>query len=229
MRSAHLFAGAGGGILADEILAHNTLFALELDPQCCTNLRNQFPNVSIIQNDIKQFSGHQWAGRVDLLNAGIPCPEWSTARSGRGQTENLWKEVLRITSEIAPSYLFLECAQGFKREHSIVQSDLGRIGYSITKPLIYCASQVGAPHIRRRYWSLAYADNQSESLRPFNDEMAEQSAHGPGLPWETPFPPDNGVDDGMADLSYRYKAIGNGQCPLQAAAAYLILGGPVNL
>ena len=228
MRTAHLFAGAGGGMLADEILGHKTKFAMEIDFQTCKNLEQQFKETEIINADIKEFNGNQWQGKVDLISAGIPCPEWSTARSGKGNTENLWSEVFRITSEAKPDYLFLECATGFQREHGNVQRDLQGIGYGITQPLIYCASQVGAPHIRRRYWSLAYANHKSESMRPLNAKMALIGADASGLPWETPIPRDDGMDDGLADRTYRYKAIGNGQCPLQAAAAYIILGGPLN-
>lgn len=34
MRTAHLFAGAGGGIMASEILGHESVLAVEISPHC---------------------------------------------------------------------------------------------------------------------------------------------------------------------------------------------------
>ena len=39
MRSLHLFAGAGGGLLADLILGHTPVGAVEINPYCCDVLR----------------------------------------------------------------------------------------------------------------------------------------------------------------------------------------------
>ena len=37
----HLFAGAGGGLLADLILGHTPVCAVEWDPYCCAALRER--------------------------------------------------------------------------------------------------------------------------------------------------------------------------------------------
>ena len=39
MKTLHLFAGAGGGLLADLILGHEPIGAVEWDPYCCEILR----------------------------------------------------------------------------------------------------------------------------------------------------------------------------------------------
>ncbi|MDE2000855.1 MAG: hypothetical protein KGI52_18230 [Burkholderiales bacterium] len=41
MRTLHLFAGAGGGLLADLILGHTPIAAVEQDPYCCAVLRER--------------------------------------------------------------------------------------------------------------------------------------------------------------------------------------------
>jgi len=52
MRTAHLFAGAGGGLLADLILGHYPVVAVEWDPYACAVLRRQFPGVRVIEGDV---------------------------------------------------------------------------------------------------------------------------------------------------------------------------------
>lgn len=230
--SAHLFAGAGGGLLTDLILGHTPLFAMDNDHACCENLRRNkqkwFPELSVDCADIRTFDPSKWAGRVDIINAGIPCPRWSSARRMAGETFDRWDDVLRITAIVSPKYLFLECVPSFAKEHERVKNDLEREGYGITKPLIFDAAALGAPHYRKRYWAIAYAHDQSESMRSIDAKMAVLPPVDCGLWWETP-PGIPRVDDGMADRVYRFKATGNGQVPAQAAAAWILLGGPVSI
>lgn len=40
LRTMHLFAGAGGGLLADLILGHQPVVAVEWDKYCCQVLRD---------------------------------------------------------------------------------------------------------------------------------------------------------------------------------------------
>ena len=233
MRTAHLFAGGGGGLLADIILGHTPIYALENDDACCENLKRKkqewFPELEIYCTDIQKFNPALWEKRVDILHAGIPCPKWSTARHGAGSERfDGWDETLRVTSHIKPAYLFLECVRGFGKEHSRVKSDLCRIGYGITDPLYTCASDMGAPHIRERYWAIGYSHNESKPVRHINAEVAVMPQVDSGLWWETP-PGLSRVDDGVANRVQRFKMTGNGQVPLQAAASWLMLGGKMGI
>lgn len=233
MRTAHLFAGAGGGLLADLILGHDPTEAVDINEFCCDLLRGRaadgwFPSLRVHRADVREFDASGWKGRVDILNAGIPCPRWSAARRGAGDPLNLWPFVLRITADARPTYLFLECVEGFKREHERVAEDLRSVGYDITRPLILDAAALGAPHARPRYWAIGYAHDQSEPVRPLNAEVALVPPPDAGDWWETD-PRDIRVDDGVARRVERYRAVGNGQVPAQAAAAWLLLGGPSSI
>jgi DNA (cytosine-5)-methyltransferase 1 len=233
MKTAHLFAGGGGGLLADLILGHTPIYALEIDDACCKSLeRNKsewFPELTINCTDIRKFDPTIWRERLDIMHAGIPCPKWSTARSGvGGERFDGWGETLRITTHVKPAYLFLECVRGFGKEHDRVKSDLEKIGYGITEPLYTCASDMGAPHTRERYWAIAYSNNESKPMRQVDAEMAILPPVDAGMWWETP-PGIPRVDDGMANRVQRFKMTGNGQVPVQAAATWLMLGGPHNV
>ena len=231
MKTAHIFAGSGGGLLADLILGHTPIEAVEWDVQSCENLHARsdwFPELQVHCADIRGFDASSWKGRVDILHAGIPCPKWSTARRGQGETYDGWSDTFRIIQQAHPPIVFLECVEAFKREHERVRRDLDQAGYGISKPLVSDVASLGAPHSRRRYWAIGYSYNKGQSMCNFNAEMAILQAFDAGPWWENP-PLPLGVDDGMAHRVYRFRATGNGQIPVQAAAAFLMLGGPLDM
>ena len=89
MRSLHLFAGAGGGLLADIILGHQPIGAVELDPYCCDVLRARrddgwFPGLRVHEQDIRMFDPSEYTGRVDIVSGGFPCQDISAAGRGTG-------------------------------------------------------------------------------------------------------------------------------------------------
>lgn len=229
MNTAHIFSGAGGGLLADLILGHTPVHALDNDENCILNLEGAkengwFPELKTYCQDIRNFDASVWRGSVDLLHAGIPCPKWSTARRGQGRVFDGVDETCRIIRQSKPSYVFIECVANFKREHGRLSESLREIGYFLGDYIITDASGLGSPHARSRYWSLAHANDESKPVRRQYAKMAVLPPFKETMWWETP-PRVSGVDDGVADRVYRFKATGNGQVPLQSAQAYLILGG----
>ena len=80
----HLFAGAGGGILADLLLGHVPIGACEIEkyPRNVLLQRQrdgilpQFP----IWDDIRTLDGKPWKGLVDIVCGGFPCQDISPAR-----------------------------------------------------------------------------------------------------------------------------------------------------
>lgn len=229
MNTGHIFAGSGGGLLADLILGHEPIEAVEWDERACENLearRDWFPSLRVHCADIRTFDASDWKGRVDILHAGVPCPKWSTARRGQGETYDGWPDTLRIIQQAQPPIVFLECVEAFKREHERVRKDLAANGYGITSPLITDAASLGAPHSRRRYWAIGYSHDKGQSMCSDDAEASVLPPPDAGPWWENP-PPSLGVDAGVADRVYRFRATGNGQIPVQAAAAYLMLGGPI--
>jgi DNA (cytosine-5)-methyltransferase 1 len=89
----HLFAGVGGGILADLILGHIPIVAVEWDKYACKVLRERvadgwFDGMSVWEGDVQLFDPSEYKGRVDCIHAGFPCQDISTAGNQAGIGEN---------------------------------------------------------------------------------------------------------------------------------------------
>lgn len=166
MRTIHLFAGAGGGLLADLILGHQPIAAVEWDAYCCRVLRERvsdgwFPGMRIHECDVRQFDASEYKGRVDCLHAGFPCQPFSVAgsRLGSADSRDQWPATLRIICEIQPRYVFLENVPGLvswnggERLADIVRS-LAALGY-VGSHGVLGADDVGACHVRKRWFLLA--------------------------------------------------------------------------
>jgi DNA (cytosine-5)-methyltransferase 1 len=194
----HLFAGCGGGILADLILGHRPVVAVEWDKYCCEILRARvadgwFDGMSVWEGDIRLFDPSEYKGRVDCIHAGFPCQDISQAGSQRGVGEDtrsgLYRQVLRIADEVQPKYLFLENVSAIVSGDNggmlrTVVGDLATRGYdSVWRCL--SAAEVGANHKRDRWWLFAYPNCESKSNESINGEKLgmvadSNSAHRPG-------------------------------------------------
>lgn len=165
MNELHLFAGIGGGILGGMLLGHRCVAAVEINPYCRRVLvaRQQegvldpFP----VHDDVKTFDGTAWRGKVDIVCGGFPCQPWSLAgkRLGADDPRHLWPAMARIISEVRPQFVFAENVN--PKAFCEPYSDLRAMGYMLAPLLQLSASDVGAPHRRRRYWLLA-ADANSQ-------------------------------------------------------------------
>lgn len=163
MKTLHLFAGAGGGLLADLILGHEPVCAVEWDKYCCQILRERaaegwFPGLHVFEGDVKLFNASEWKSRVDCIHAGVPCQPWSVAgkRAGKDDERNLWPDTIRIIGEVGPRYVFLENAPGIVSWNggeylAWIFGRLASLGYGCSWDIIG-ASDVGAPHRRKRIW-----------------------------------------------------------------------------
>jgi len=163
LNTFHLFAGAGGGILADLLLGHNPIGACEIEPyprdvllarQRDGHLSN-FP----IWDDVCSLDGTPWRGSVDVLCGGFPCQDISAAGKGAGITgerSKLWKEYARLIGEMQPRFVFAENSPLLRtRGLGVVLEDLASLGYNARWGIIGARS-IGAPHKRDRMWVLAY-------------------------------------------------------------------------
>lgn len=166
MRELALFSGAGGGILASVILGWRTVCAVELDTYASSVLvarQNDgilppFP----IWSDILSFDGHPWRGAVDIVSGGFPCQDISSAGRGEGLSgarSGLWFEMLRVIKEVRPSFVFIENSPMLARRGlGTVLEGLAQAGYDAAWTVLG-ADDVEAPHIRKRMWILAQAQD----------------------------------------------------------------------
>ena len=172
LNTFHLFAGAGGGILADLLLGHNPIGAAEIEkyPREVLLARQRdghLPNFPI-WDDVATLDGNPWRGSVDVLCGGFPCQDISAAGKGAGITgerSGLWKEYARLIGEMRPRFVFAENSPLLRtRGLGVVLEDLAALGYNARWGIIG-AGDVGAPHKRARMWVLAYSKREQDDCQ----------------------------------------------------------------
>ena len=183
LKTFHLFAGAGGGILADMLLGHIPIGAVEIEkyPREVLLARQedgilpQFPiwdDVTTFRADNKECAEYikelQNISNTLVIAGGFPCQDISAAGKGagiEGKRSGLWKEMARIIDEIRPQYAFMENSPMLTcRGLGTVLGDLAEMGYNARWCLLG-ADDTGAPHRRKRIWILAYTSGR-ESGKP---------------------------------------------------------------
>lgn len=225
MNELALFAGAGGGLLASNLLGHNIVCAVERD-EYCIEVLIQRQNERIlpcfpIWDDICTFDGRPWRGTVDLVSGGFPCQAFSSAARGRNvASKDLWHEMRRIIREVRPTLIFAENVS--EKAILLAQNDLLQDGYR-SEYIKLSAKDIGADHERERFWLLAYSDDYSQLCKSKHAE-AQKLPKLCNSVWET-FPEELRVSDGVAFRMDRLKALGNGQVPIVAAVAFCRLVG----
>ena len=191
----HLFAGIGGGLLADLILGHRPVVAVEWEPYACQVLRERaaegwFPGLHVWEGDVRLFDPSEYAGKVDCIHAGFPCQDISVAGKQAGVSEGtrsgLYREVLRIAGIVRPKYMFLEnVAAILSNGLGTVLGDLAAMGYD-TRWCCIRASDVGAPHHRDRWFLLANTGHKGicepgQLINAFKDVRESCGICGDGL------------------------------------------------
>ena len=115
-----------------------------------------------IWTDVKTFPWSDFRDRVGILSGGYPCQPFSAAgkRLGKEDPRHLWPWIADGIVSMRPRIVFFENVEGHislgLRE---VIEDLERIGYKATWG-IFSASEVGAPHQRKRVFILAHDINR---------------------------------------------------------------------
>jgi DNA (cytosine-5)-methyltransferase 1 len=190
MRTAHLFAGAGGGILADLILGHEPIVAIEWNQYACKILRKRFPDLRVIEADIRTVDFVRELVGIDALCAGFPCTDISAANPNglgvHGEMSGLFREVMRAIDAVRPNWVFLENSPRIRTKgRSTVIQELVARGYS-WRDGVLGAVDCGAPHKRDRWWLLAtnrHQDDQSPGVQINGGRIVQGTAiAGQGVP-----------------------------------------------
>lgn len=109
--------------------------------------------------DLRTFPWAEFRGLVHVLSGGYPCQPFSAAgkRQGKDDSRHLWPWIADGISVCRPDLCFFENVEGhITLGLSTVISDLEAMGYETTWG-IFSASEVGAPHQRKRVFILAHA------------------------------------------------------------------------
>ena len=162
MNELHLFAGAGGGILAGQLLGDRCVCAVEYEPYARAVLiarqnDGTFPPFPI-WDDVRTFDGRPWRGVAEVVSGGFPCQDISAAGGGNGidgERSGLWREMARIIGEVRPRFVRVENSPLLVgRGLAVVLGDLADMGYD-AQWFRLSASDLGAPHQRDRCWLVA--------------------------------------------------------------------------
>lgn len=157
-RVGSLFSGIGGFDLAAGWMGWTTAWYSEIDPFCCRVMAHHFPEARPL-GDITQIDWHQ-VEPVDILCGGFPCQDLSIAgnRAGLdGARSGLWFEFARAIRHLRPRVVVVENVPGLLTlGMGTVLGDLAGLGYDAEWQVL-SAADVGAPHLRKRIWIVAYA------------------------------------------------------------------------
>ena len=117
-----LFSGAMGLDLGLEAAGFEVAGCLELDRKACATIRANRPELPVVSDDIRNWTGAELLERfgiradaVAFIAGGPPCPSFSTAgkrqsfHDPRGQ---VMFDFLRIVSEIRPPFFVMENVRG---------------------------------------------------------------------------------------------------------------------
>lgn len=241
--SLHYSRAQGGGILGGHLLGWRTICAVEYNAYARSVLLARQNDGTLppfpVWDDVRTFDGKPWRGIVDVVSGGFPCQDISIAGPGTGldgERSGLWADQRRIIGEVEPSFAYVENSTELTvRGLGTVLSDLAEMGFDAEWGVL-SAADAGAPHLRERIWVLG--ENVANSMRQreqgiiarrANAKNRPQSRQRPDRPRGYGFgrwPVESGMgrtSDGLAYRMDRIKALGNGQVPRVAKAAWEIL------
>ncbi len=188
MKVLDLFAGIGGFSLGLERAGMETVAFCEIEDYPRKVLAKHWPDVPIY-SDIRELTSERLRsdgiiGRdgIDVITAGFPCQDISTAGKGagiEGERSGLWSEIARLTGELRPQYIILENVSALlSRGLDKVLGDLAEIGYDAEWHCIP-ASHLGAPHRRDRWWCVAYPEQRDREALNETSLLGEPESEGP--------------------------------------------------
>ena len=167
MRVLDLFSGIGGFAYAGHMLGgFTTTQFVENNAYCQQVLRKNFPLVPI-HDDINTFDTAFKFGEYDLITAGFPCQDLSSAGKQAGLREgtrsSLFYTVMQIARRVRPKFILLENvantishAKGETFQHILYE--IAKSGFNAEWSIVSAADS-GACHLRKRIWIIAYAND----------------------------------------------------------------------
>ena len=192
----HISLCAGyGGIdigLSRAIPNLRTIAFSEIEAFACANLVSKMEagllDCAPIWTNLKTLPWDGFLSKVDIISGGFPCQPFSCAgkRDGDEDPRHLFPYILDGIRRCRPSIVFLENVEGILTAKLSgdnwrdpagtpvllhVIRELERVGYKATAG-IFSASEVRAPHQRKRVFIMAYRKCEGlEGLREFSSSL----------------------------------------------------------
>lgn len=196
LRVLDLFSGIGGFSLGLERTGgFETVAFCEIEEFPRRVLKKHWPEVPIY-NDVRTLTADVLARdgiTVDVITGGFPCQDISLAGAqegiGEGTRSGLYREVIRLTSEIRPQLVIMENVAALlsgPRDKpgswlGRILGDLAALGYDAEWHGIR-ARTVGLPQERDRVWILAYPNKVGRQAPFFETPLINKA--GAFREWE---------------------------------------------
>ena len=165
-----------------------TITYVEIETFVCQNLvakmEKGWIDVAPIWTNLKTFNWGLFHGKVDILSGGFPCQPFSQAgrRDGSEDPRHLWPYIVEGIKQLGrPPVVFFENVEGIISSklkgndwsdpegtsvlHHVL-NELERLGYKATAG-VFSASEVGAPHQRKRVFILGINSRLNKKGRDF--------------------------------------------------------------
>jgi DNA (cytosine-5)-methyltransferase 1 len=114
--------------------------------------------IAPIWDNIETFEGKPFRDKVDIIYGGFPCQDISVAGTGKGlggERSGLFFRLCELVEEIHPEFIFLENVPAIRtRGLREVIRTLTDLRYDCRWTCV-SAAEVGAPHLRKRWFLLA--------------------------------------------------------------------------
>lgn len=170
--SLDLFSGAAGGwSLGLHRAGFKTVAACELDNWRRATYQQNNPGVRLY-DDVRTLTADQLVADLGFLPAVIvgspPCQDASAANSKGlgidGDQTGLFFEAIRIVGECRPRWCAFENSPFLRtRGYDRIADCLEAMDYA-PEPFVVAASDIGAPHGRKRAWIIASDARQTEPV-----------------------------------------------------------------
>lgn len=158
-----LFSGAGGLDKGFHNAGFRTLIANEYDPKICPTFKINFPDVELIEEDIRKIPSEKFPKNITGIIGGPPCQSWSEAGTLKGIDDargKLFYEYIRILRYTKPLFFVAENVSGMlaKRHSDAVKSFMqlfDEAGYDVNLGMLN-ANDFEVPEDRDRVFYIGF-------------------------------------------------------------------------
>ncbi len=163
MRLISLFSGAGGLDKGFHEAGFKTVVANEYDSAICPTYRANFPDVTLIEHDIRDIPSSAFPNGIEGIIGGPPCQSWSEAGTLRGIDDargKLFYEYIRILRDKRPLFFVAENVSGMlAKRHALAVNSFLRLfdeaGYTVYLQLLN-ANDYDVPEDRNRVFYIGF-------------------------------------------------------------------------
>ncbi|MDE5651247.1 MAG: DNA cytosine methyltransferase [Duncaniella sp.] len=158
-----LFSGAGGLDKGFHNAGFRTIVANEYDKKICPTFRANFPEVNLIEGDIRKIPSETFPDGITGIIGGPPCQSWSEGGALRGIEDSrgqLFYEYIRILRDKRPMFFVAENVSGMlaKRHSKAVSGFLqlfDEAGYDVNLKMLN-ANDYDVPEDRDRVFFIGF-------------------------------------------------------------------------